>query len=221
MRFSAAKFFLLVGLSSALLWAQQTTEVDLRNPAEVQKEVQRIQKKYPGDPMRAAEEVRRLTERVAEANGVLDKLREIRAKDEVLKGRYGVPDNYTNIPATHDEPGKTIDFSAWQWKMERQPGKYILTFTLDKSRYKTPAKALPTVVLRRKGKTLIEEEDLQHGVRMIDNIHINLAFENLGTNAYRTEFWIPDAEVDTYVIQVSLVLEREWETCGVIPLKRK
>jgi hypothetical protein len=210
---------LAILLQAAIVMAEPAPQVDLRDQKAVRQEVDRIQKKYQGDPARAAEEVSKFNEKVADANGWGDELRALRARRRQLAEKYGNPANFRKL--IDDQTSRTIDFSAWRWVVDRTEDRYILTMHLDRERYKDLAPIVPQVVLRGKGGNREEEEDLQNGMRKIDVLTLKLAYDSPGNNVFRVEFSCPEAELSRYVIQISARLEPDWEVCGVIDLSKK
>ena len=215
------KYFghLAILLQAAIAFAEPAPPIDLRDQKAVQQEMERIQKKYQGDPARAAEEVSKLNEKVADANGWGAELRALRARRRELAEKYGNPTSFRKL--IDDEKSRTIDLSAWRWAIDRTEDRYILTVHLDRERYKGVPVVVPKVVLRSKGATNEQEEDLQNGMRKSDVLTLNLAYDSLGNNVFRVEYSCPETDLNRYVIQISALLDPDWEVCGVIDLSKK
>lgn len=208
--------WLLLLIAAATGAEPVSPEPDWKDPQAVQREVERIQKKYPGDPVRAAREVQQLTERMAAALGVLPELQARRERQRVLREKYGQPSASGAILGSGNEPERFIDFSGWRWTIEHQADRHILRAHLDPERYKKVNVPRIRVILRTRGATWEEEQDLQASEGRRAATHLDLAYEKTGDSTFRVEYTLPAAELGRWAMEISAQLEPDWEVRSVI-----
>lgn len=177
-------------------------------------EVKRINEEYKGDIVRLTEELNKLNRRAARETG---REAELDARTR-LRQKYAPVTAGTEVLPAEGRPGLMIDQSAWKILLEAKDHELTLSLYLDKARY---AKAEPKnlkVQLRRKGRTVKDEEEMAKGANMADTFRIELPVHESSGKIYVVRAIIPKEERKQYVIDVSADIEPGWATLSSLPL---
>jgi len=207
---------LLVG-ALAVTHAAESQPFDPNDPSSVQREYERINNDYRSDPVRLADELNRFAERLAHAAG-RDAEAALEVRQRLLK-RYGPAGNVTEYLPTHDSPGRIIDHDAWRSMIETDGEVTMITFFLDKVRYRGVIPTDLRVQLRRKGKDPEEEEALARGLPLPNAFRVSLAYATEKGDVFVVRLSIPTSERALYVLDVSAAIEAGWSTRSTLAIQ--
>lgn len=179
---------------------------------------------YAGDDKKILSELARLQREYAKAIGQEKLLEELKKDSQRLYGKYyppGVMTRHFGLVADVGGGGRVryFDMAAWQQAIHVSGNEVILSFFLDRKRYKGVVPTSLTVQLRTRGKSDEEEYELSEGQSPPGTFRAKLATSKDPDGVFSTRFTVPAATKDSYLVQIDAEIEPGWVARAMVNLK--